>query len=170
MGTRYKPNAGKLSSLEDVNLALKDIGLAEKELDAIDAKAAKEIAEIKERAAKEGEELRKQIQETSARIAAYAEYNKAELFKDRKSVELSFGLFGYRKSTKISVKKTTLELLKKLGFTGCIRIKEEADKDAMGNLTDEQLTSVDASRKVSNDFFCEANLEEVNKELLKSAV
>ena len=33
MGTRYKPNAGKLNSLEDVNLALKDIGLAEKELE-----------------------------------------------------------------------------------------------------------------------------------------
>ena len=75
MGTRYKPNAGKLNSLEDVNLALKDIGLAEKELDAIDAKAAKEIAAIKERAAKEGEELRKQILETSAKISAYAEYN-----------------------------------------------------------------------------------------------
>lgn len=170
MGTRYKPNAGKLSSLEDVNMALRDIGLAEKELQAIDGKAAKEIAAIKERAAKEGETLRKRIQDTAAKIAAYAEYNKGDLFKDRKSVELTFGIFGYRKSTSIRVKKTTLELLKKLGFTGCIRIKEEADKDAMGNLTDEQLTSVDASRKVSNDFFCEANLEEVNKELLKSAV
>ncbi len=167
MGTRIKPLAGKLSSLEDVNIALRDIGLAEKELEAIDAKAAKEIAEIKTRAAKDGEELRKQIAETSAKIAAYAEYNKAELFKDKKSVELSFGLFGYRKSTKISVKKTTLELLKKLGFTGCIRLKEECDKDAMANLNDEDLAKVDACRKITNDFFCEANLEEVNKDLLK---
>ena len=169
MGTRYKPNAGKLNSLEEVNLALKDIGLAEKELEAIDAKAAKEIAAIKERTAKEGEELRKQILETSAMISAYAEYNKAELFKDKKSVELSFGLFGYRKSTKISVKKTTLELLKKFSFTGCIRLKEEPDKEAMANLSDEQLASVDACRKITNDFFCEANLDEVNKELLKNA-
>ena len=169
MGTRYKPSAGKLNSLEDVNLALKDIGLAEKELEAIDAKAAKEIAAIKERAAKEGEELRKQILETSAKISAYAEYNKGELFKDKKSVELSFGMFGFRKYTKISVKKTTLELLKKLGYTGCVRLKEEPDKEAMANLTDEQLSQVDACRKVSNDFFCEANLDEVNKELLKNA-
>ncbi len=170
MGTRYKPDTGKLATIEDVDLALKEIGLAEKELQSIDGKAAKEIAAIKERAAKEGEELRKQIQETSARIAAYAEYNRHELFKDKKSVELSFGLFGFRKSTRISVKKSTLELLKKLGFSGCVRLKEEPDKDAMANLTDEELRSVDACRRVSNDFFCEANLDEVNKELLKSAV
>lgn len=167
MGTRYKPQVGKLNSLEDVNLALKEIGLAEKELSAIDAKAAKEIAEIKTKAAKDGEKFRKEIAETSAKISAYAEYNKDDLFKDKKSVELSFGIFGYRKSTKVSVKKSTLELLKKLGFTGCVRLKEEPDKEAMANLTDEQLTSVDACRKVTNDFFCEANLEEVNKELLK---
>lgn len=169
MGQRYKPGCDKLDSLEDVNLALKDIGLAERELDAIDAKAAKEIAEIKEKAAKAGEKLRNQILELSSKISAYAEYNRAELFKDKKTVELAFGLFGYRKSTKISVKKTTLELLKKLGFTACVRIKEEPDKDAMSSLSDEQLSSVDASRKVSNDFFCEANLEEVNKDLLKAA-
>lgn len=166
---RIKPQVGKLESLDDVNLALRDIGLKEKELDAIDSKAAKEIAEIKTRAAKDGEELRKEIAETAAKIQAYAEYNKAELFKDKKSVDLSFGKIGYRQSTKISVKKTTLELLKKLGFKSCVRIKEECDKDAMSNLSDDDLKSVDAARKVSNDFFCEANMEEVNKDLLKQA-
>ena len=166
---RIKPQVGKLESLDDVNLALRDIGLKEKELDAIDSKAAKEIAEIKTRAAKDGEELRKEIAETAAKIQAYAEYNKAELVKDKKSVDLSFGKIGYRQSTKISVKKTTLELLKKLGFKSCVRIKEECDKDAMGNLSDDDLKSVDAARKVSNDFFCEANMEEVNKDLLKQA-
>ena len=43
---RIKPQVGKLESLDDVNLALRDIGLMEKELDAIDAKAAKDIAEM----------------------------------------------------------------------------------------------------------------------------
>jgi phage host-nuclease inhibitor protein Gam len=166
---RIKPQVGKLESLDDVNLDLSDIALKEKELDAIDSKAAKEIAEIKTRAAKDGEDLRKEIAETAAKIQAYAEYNKAELFKDKKSVDLSFGKIGYRQSTKISVKKTTLELLKKLGFKSCVRIKEECDKDAMGNLSDDDLKSVDAARKVSNDFFCEANMEEVNKDLLKQA-
>ena len=50
MGTRIKTaNSGKIESLDDVNMALKDIGLAQKELDAIDAKANAEIAKIKEK-------------------------------------------------------------------------------------------------------------------------
>ncbi|MBQ3837714.1 MAG: host-nuclease inhibitor Gam family protein [Treponema sp.] len=159
----------KLESLDDVNLALRDIGLAEKELEAIDNEANKRIAEIKTETAKEGEKLRSRIQDLSAKIAAFAEYNKAELFKDNKSVELSFGKFGWRKTTKISVKKTTLELLKKMKLFQYIRCKEEPDKNAMTELTDDALLQVDACRKITDDFFCEADTEEVNKDLLKSA-
>lgn len=85
-------------------------------------------------------------------------------------MDLSFGSFGYRKSTSISVKKTTLELLKELNLGKYIRIKEEADKDAMAAMTDEELTQVDAVRKVKDAFFCEANKEEINKELLKEQI
>lgn len=168
MGERIKPQGKKIESVEDVNLALRDVGLAEKELEAIDTAAHKKIAEIKTEAAKKGEALRGRIAEISARIQAFAEYNRDELFRDRKTVELSFGSFGFRKSTKISVKKTTLGLLKKCKLFGCIRVKEEADKDAMGSLDDETLAQVDAVRKVSDDFFCEADTEQVNAELLKS--
>ena len=140
MGNRYKPSMAKLESLEDVNLALRDIGLAEKELEAIDNEANKQIAEIKTETAKKGEKLRSRIQDLSSKIAAFAEYNKAELFKDNKSVELSFGKFGWRKTTKISVKKTTLELLRKMNLLKCIRTKEEPDKNAMAELTDEELS------------------------------
>lgn len=192
MGTRIKPASnGKIESLDDVNMALKDIGLAQKELDAIDAKANAEIAKIKEKAAKDGESLRTKITETASKIQSYAEYNKDELFKDAKSLELSFGKIGYRKSTKISVKKTTLEMLKKLlegrqlelqkveteekrnaitvlitKIQSCIRVKEEPNKESLGLMDDAFLHSVGASRKITNDFFCEANTEEVNKDLL----
>lgn len=50
----------------------------------------------------------------------------------------------------------------------CIRVKEEPDKDAMAALDDETLGQLDAVRKVTDDFFCEANTEEVNADLLKS--
>ena len=95
MGTRYKSfNDTKIESLEQVNLALRDIGQAEKKLALIDAKANEEISKLKEKALKEGEENRKFITETVAKIQAYAEYNRSEI--------------GYRKSTKISVKKQPL--------------------------------------------------------------
>lgn len=170
MGIRIKPQVGKIQSLEDVNIALRDIGLAEKELEAIDTAAHKKIAEIKTEAAKKGEELRNRIAEISAKVQAYAEYNREDLFKERKSIELSFGIIGFRKTTKISVKKTTLELLKKLSLTKCVRIKEEPNKEAMAELDDETLLQVDAVRKVTDDFFCQTNTEEVNKDLLRSAV
>jgi phage host-nuclease inhibitor protein Gam len=167
---RYKPQVGKIKSLEDANLVLKEIGLLEYELEHIDAEAHKKIADIKSESAKQGEGIRKRIVDLSALLGTYADYNRDELFKDRKSVALSFGSFGYRKSTAISVKKTTLELLKKLKLDKYIRVKEEPDKDAMAELGDEELARVDAVRKVKDDFFCEANKEEVNKELLKEQV
>jgi phage host-nuclease inhibitor protein Gam len=167
---RLKPRVGKIESLEDANLTLKEIGLLEHELEAIDSEAHKQIADIKADAAKEGEGIRKRIVDLSAALGAYSEYNKDDLFQNRKSVDLAFGSFGYRKSTSISVKKTTLELLKKLHLDKYIRIKEEPDKEAMSALDDDALAQVDAVRKIKDDFFCEANKEEVNKELLKEQV
>jgi phage host-nuclease inhibitor protein Gam len=165
-----KPQVGKINSLEDANLVLKEIGLLERELESIDAEAHKQMADIKAAAVKKGETLRKRIIDNAALLGAYAEYNRSELFKERKSVDLVFGSFGYRKSTSISVKKTTLELLKKLNLAKYIRLKEEPDKEAMAAMTDEELVQVDAVRKVKDDFFCEANKEEVNKELLKEQI
>jgi phage host-nuclease inhibitor protein Gam len=108
---RYKPTPGKLETLEDVNGALREIGLLERELESIDGEAQKQIGETKASAAKQGEPLRKKITELSEKVNAFAEYNKADLFKDRKSVDLIVGVFGFRKSTSISVKKTTVALL-----------------------------------------------------------
>lgn len=167
---RLKPNVGKIKTLEDANLALKEIGMLEHELAAIDAEADKQIAEIKAQGAKQGEGIRKRIVDLSALLGAYAEYNKPELFRDRKSVDLSFGSIGYRKSTSISVKKTTLGLLEKLKLDKYIRVKKEPDKEAMAFMDDEELAQVDAVRKIKDVFFCEANREEVNKELLKEQI
>ncbi|MBN2546543.1 MAG: host-nuclease inhibitor Gam family protein [Spirochaetes bacterium] len=167
---RIKPQLTKINNLDEADLVLKEIGIAERELEAIDAQAHKKIADIKENTAKKGEGLRSRITELASLLGSYAEYNKGELFREKKSVELTFGIFGYRKSTVISVKKATLELLKKLNLNQYIRIKEEPDKEKMSELSDEALCSVEAVRKIKDDFFCEANKEEINKELLKSQV
>jgi phage host-nuclease inhibitor protein Gam len=167
---RYKPNVKKIESLEDANLTLKEIGLLERELETIDGDAHKQIAEIKTAAVKAGESARKRIADLTALLGAYAEYNRADLFKDKKTVQVSFGIFGYRKSASISVKKTTLDLLEKLGMDKYIRVKKEPDKEAMAALDDEALAQVDAVRKRKDDFFCEADKEEINKDLLREQV
>jgi phage host-nuclease inhibitor protein Gam len=167
---RFKPETGKIESLDEANLVLKEIGLLERELDSIDTASHKQIAEIKAKSAKKGLPIRNRILDLSSMLGAYAEYNRAELFKDSKSIKLSFGAFGYRKSTSISIKSTTLELLKKLGLMKYIRIKEEPDKEKMADMDDEALLQVDAVRKVKDGFFCEADKEEVNKDLLKEQI
>jgi phage host-nuclease inhibitor protein Gam len=166
---RYKPTPEKLESLEDANGALRELGLLEREIETVDAEAQKQIGEIKAAAAKKGEPLRKKIAELSAKIGAFAEYNRADLFKDRKSVDLTFGVFGFRKSTSISVRKTTAALLEKLCLDRYLRIEKQPDKEAMKEMDDESLAQVDAVRKIKYDFFCEPNREEVNKDLLKQA-
>jgi len=165
---RMKPKVDKINSLEQANLVLKEISLVERELEAIDADGQKQINEIKEKTAKKGEELRKFIETCAAMVGAFAEYNKNELFAEKKTVELTFGCFGYRKSTSIHVKKTTLDLLKNQKMFDFIRIKEEPNKEKMAELDDEKLFLVDASRKVKDEFFLEAKKEEINIELLKT--
>jgi len=166
---RYKPTPDRLENLEDADVALRNLGLLEREIEQIDAEAQRQIGEIKALAAKQGEPLRKRITELATKIQAYADYNKEDLFKDRKSIDLTFGKFGYRKTTSISVKKSTVELLDKMNLNKFIRIEKQPDKEAMKEMDDEALAQVDAVRKTKDDFFCESNREEVNKDLLKQA-
>lgn len=170
MAKRYKTQVRLLSDLDQVNLALREIGRRERELERLDNSYQEQIDALSAKTDAQGREARERILELSAQISAYAEHNRTELFRTSKSVELLFGVFGYRKSTKISVKKTTVALLKKLGVVSCIRVKEEADKKALAALDDATLAQVDAARKVKDQFFCEPNREEINKDLLAAGL
>lgn len=89
--------------------------------------------------------------------------NRPDDFGKAQSRKLNFGLLGWRKSTSISIKQTTLELIKKVFGKKAdqyIRTKEEVDKDALSGLTDQQLVSVDARRKPKEVFFVEPCLPE----------
>ncbi len=166
--SRIKPQVvGKIGSLEEADATLREIGECVLELEVIDSEIDQQIASLKASAAEKGKSYRQRIDSLSERLGAYAEYNKVELFADRKSVELTFGTFGYRKSTSIHVKKTTLDLLRDLGLYQFIRIKEEPDKEAMADMSEPDLAKVDAKRVEKDSFFCEPKRDAVNQELLK---
>lgn len=165
---RIKPAVlGKINNLTEADDVLMQIGSLTLELEAIDAEADTEITKIKDWAAAAGKPLRQKIDELSQMLGAFSEYNRADLFKDRKSIDLTFGIFGYRKSTSIHVKKSTLELLKEKGLEEFIRIKEEPNKEALAAMSDETLATVDAKRVEKDDFFCEPKRDAVNSALLK---
>lgn len=157
----------QIKNLEEANLALSEIGRLQLKLEAIDGKASEKIGKIKEDAAKSGEDARKRIEELDSALALFAEYNKTDLFRDKKTINLSYGNIGFRLSTKVSVKKTTLELLKKL-FPQGLRVKEEIDKEELKTWEDSQLAQVDAAKVENDTFFYEVNREEVNKDLMKA--
>ena len=159
----------EIKSLADAETALGEIGSLMNELDQIDAKGTKKIAEIKSKMASEGEKARERIKTLEANLALYAKYNKAELFKDKKTVILAYGSFGFRQSSTVRVKKTTVELLKKLFHGKGIRIKEEADKDQLKDWSDEDLATVDAAKTVKDEFGYDINREEVNRRLLRQS-
>ncbi len=157
----------QIKNLDEANLALSEIGKLQLKLEAVDGKASEKIGKIKEDAAKAGEEARNRIKELDSALALFAEYNKIDLFKEKKTISLSYGNIGFRLSTKVSVKKTTLELIKKL-FPQGLRIKEEIDKDELKTWEDSQLAQVDAAKVEQDTFFYEVNREEVNKDLMKA--
>jgi hypothetical protein len=84
---------------------------------------------------------------------AFAGYNRDEFFKDKNSAGLAFGSFGFRKPASISVRKTTLGLLKKLKLGKSIRVQEEPDKEAMAGMDGDALAQADAARKIKDVFF-----------------
>lgn len=166
---RFKLAIKKIDSIADIDSILKEIGLAERELEAIDSKAQREIIAIREKAIKDGELLRNIIQELSIMVGSYAEQNRNTLFSDKKSMDLTFGTFGFRKSTSIQVKKSTLELLKRYNMDKFIRIKEEVNRELMSELDDETLTKIDSFRKVNDNFFCDTNREEINRIIMSNS-
>jgi len=142
----------EILSLRDAEEALAEIGRLQNELDAIDAKGSEQISKIKQKMAKDGDVQRARIQAFEANLALYAKYNKSELFKEKKNIEVSTGSFGFRLSTSVRTKKTTVELLKKLYPGRALRVKEEPDKDQLKDWTDEDLVSIDAAKTTKDEF------------------
>lgn len=158
----------QIKTLNDANQALKEIGALQIQLEVIDGEASKEIGLIKERAAKDGEKARAKIKNLEQALALFGEYNKADLFSEKKTVELSYGSIGFRLSTKVKTKKNTLELLKKLFPGKAIRIEEKINKEELKDWEDKDLAKVDAAKVTEDTFGYEVNKEEVNKNLLKA--
>ena len=165
---RVKPQAIPLTlkSLEDVDNALGWIAARKRQIAAIEAKMNDAIDKAKAAALEEAEPHKQEIATLEAALVKYAEYNKAELFARRKSLELAFGVIGYRASTKLKLlaKHTwerVLQSLRDNGLHDCIRVKEEVDKEAMKGLTPEHLKDLGCKVVQEDVFFYELSEQEL---------
>ena len=165
---RTKSNEMSIKTLDEADKILQEMCEIEARIEAIDNTANEEIAEIKKTAAAEGKPFRDRYKSCVKAMEVYARYSRGELFQDRKSLERTFGSFGFRKAPdSISVSKETADLLQKFGLEQFVRTKVEPDKEAMLSLDDETLEKVSAVRKQKEDFFVENKRDLVNQELAK---
>ncbi len=153
-----------LQSWDDVDACLQEIGQADRELAMLEAAQNEGIDQIKAQTKVSAQPLHDKKSGLELAVKEYCEANRME-FAKVKTKELTFGSVGFRISTKIMIKRVaeTLQALKDLALTNCIRTKEEPDKEAMKSLTDDLLAEVGAGRKVENVFGYEVKLEELRE-------
>lgn len=154
----------QIESWEDADAYVRKIGDMQLEIQRAEADAKSTIDEAKATLAAIAKPLQKDIKVCVDSIEAFAAGHKKDFVGSRRSKDLNHGKIGWRKSFAIAITKNTLGLIKDM-FTnrraaGYIRIKETVDKNALANLTDEELASVDARRERTEAFFVEPFMPE----------
>lgn len=160
---RVKPNlvpAYPIHSLEDVDSGLARIAALKRQIDLINLSAAERMDEIKTGAAAEIEPIKQEIGGIELSIGRFAEAGKEELFSKKKSLQLTFGIIGFRASSKLKPKskwtfERVLSVLKERGMTDFIRTKEEVDKEKLKGLAPETLSEVGCTVKTEDAFYYE---------------
>jgi phage host-nuclease inhibitor protein Gam len=163
MGKRVKTTVEELSTWDEVDQALRKIGECEIGIETFEADMNREINDAKAKAEKLVKPLQTAMTVLEAQVRSFVTERKKEL--DGKSRALTFGTVGFRQATSItySTKKTEeiLERLKKLGMTNCIAVKESISKAALALYPDKELNKAGVTRKVEDQFFCDADREKI---------
>ena len=164
MGGRKKINKElvHVGGLDDIDNILREIGELEIEIENKNNAVDLEIKAMKEKTLEGMKPMMERIKVLADSIFAYTELNKTTIFdSDKKSYELNFGKIGYRKSTKTSITRDTLKLLKDNGFEDGIRYKPEVNKEKLGEWDDAKLAVVKAKKIVEDTFFYETEHEKI---------
>jgi len=163
-----KPTLIAIENWSQADDCLRAIGSWQAKINLAEQTAKEDIDEIKAGLVAEVKPLKSQIDQLVRSLEAFCVANKKD-FGRKRSKRLTFGILGWRKSSSISITKQTLELVKQVFGRAAkrfIHIKEAVDKEALAKLTDEQLSSLKAKRKVRDDFFAEPEAMEITDRVL----
>jgi phage host-nuclease inhibitor protein Gam len=157
---RFKPKTTVVADSKQAEAAMCELAVVCRQIKSIEIDAKENIDLIKANASAEMEPLLDRKKELGNALGTYATLNKDKLFTKRKSVETPFGIFGWRKTTKLTTaSKVTLadvlERLKKLGIREAIKTEESVDKSAMADWPDTRLKTVGMRRLVEDKFFAD---------------
>lgn len=166
MGKRTKPQAVVIADLAQAEGVLAELAEIDRSLELAKAAMNEEIDRAKATGRAAAEPLEARRKELAIALEAFATHNKAQLFAKKKSLDLGFGVIGFRLATRLkTVAKATwgqvLEALQSYKYEKAIRIKVEVDKDAMKDWPAERLATVGVTRETSDEFYIEIKQEEV---------
>ena len=170
MARKKVENIVIIPDLHSAKKALAEIRAFERELEKNKIANQEEIDRIKAASLATAKIIEEKIKPIAAGLRAFAEHNRDELFKKRKSVQTPFGAFGFRK-TPPSIKplpkhtfKMILGKLKELKLTKGIRTKEEVNKEELLTWPDEKLELVGAKRHSVEEFYYETETDKEDTE------
>ena len=157
---RIKPDPYVIADRAQAEGALAEMAALDRKLAGIESAMQEVIDTAKATASRQANPLLARRKELADAIAVYAKLNRQELFAKAKSVDMGFGVIGFRASTRISqvrgiTAEMTLEKLRQYGLSEGIRVKEEINKETCLGWPDERLELVGLVRKILDTFFIE---------------
>lgn len=165
---RIKPDAYIVRDLKGAEAALLEIAELDRKVRTEEAIMNATIDQAKARHRAESEPLKERRKELGNALASFAELNKAELFGKKRSLDLGFGVIGFRLAhTLRTLPRVTWEMvltrLRELGFSQAIRIKEEVNKEELRGWPEERLATVGARLVTADEFYIEINQERLEE-------
>lgn len=142
--TRIKPDPHVVADRAQCEGALAEMAALDRKLSAIENEMREAIDAAKSKAGQLAGPLQARRKELADAVAIFARLNRQELFAKSKSLDMGFGIIGFRASTRIVqvrgvTAEMTLERLHQYNLADGIRIKEEINKDAALGWPDERL-------------------------------
>ncbi|HJA77400.1 MAG TPA: host-nuclease inhibitor Gam family protein [Candidatus Desulfovibrio gallistercoris] len=164
--TRIKPDPHIVADRAQCEGALAEMAAIDRKLSAIENEMREAIDAAKSKAGQLAGPLQARRKELADAVAIFAKLNRQELFSKSKSLDMGFGVIGFRASTRIVqlrgvTAEMTLERLHQYNLADGIRVKEEINKDAALGWPDERLELVGLKRQQTDTFFIEIARDDV---------
>jgi phage host-nuclease inhibitor protein Gam len=158
---RVKPkNLYPIKDLAAANAAMAEIAGIKRSIAEIESAMNERIDHTKAEAEVRALPLQARLASIEGGLLAYAEHNKSDLFKDKRSRELDFGSLGYRRSKEIKPKaKTTWKMvlgaIKQFKFNAALRTTEGVNKEELHTWPDQRLDVIGCHRVEKDTFWYE---------------
>lgn len=164
--TRIKPDPHIVADRAQCEGALAEMAAIDRKLSIIENEMREAIDAAKSKAGQLAGPLQARRKELADAVAIFAKLNRQELFSKSKSLDMGFGVIGFRASTRIVqlrgvTAEMTLERLHQYNLADGIRVKEEINKDAALGWPDERLELVGLKRQQTDTFFIEISRDHV---------